>query len=241
MSAQGRGAPGIPQENYSTPAWCVRRLLEVAPWRDGATWPRSPRILEPCAGEGAIVRVLRAWYPMALIDAGDVRDTRDSLHAAGADRTAVGDATDMHCNWWRGWGNDLVITNTPFSLWQDFAARGLESTRWLALLLRLGALAHLGELPTPSVYVLPDRPNFVALWKCVQPDRPLGSQSLAKGCGWQAYYAPHDSTKGQRCPSCGGKVQRTSSDSSEYAWFVWGPQAPCVHILAKTSLEERKQ
>lgn len=187
------------------------------------------------------MRVLRAWYPTAHITTSDVRPTYQAQIDAGSSICHLHDASKPTLSWG---SQDLTLTNTPFSLWQDIASRQLPNTRWLALLLRLGALAHLGELPTPSVYVLPDRPNFVALWKCnaqeYAHDDGFSTRLMGGPCGWQEYRSPHESTRGKRCPSCGGKVQRTSCDSSEYAWFVWGPQAPCVHVLAKTSLEERK-
>ncbi len=187
MSARGRGAAVLPNEAYPTPAWCVRRLLEVAPWRDGATWPRAPRILEPCAGEGAIVRVLRGAYPLADIAAIEIRDgvhmPNTSVLACQADALSF------------AWpAQHLVLTNPPFSLWHEFARKGIASARWTALLLRLNAAAHLEDLPTPSLYVLPNRPSFV----------------------------------------------NGRTDACEYAWFVWGPQQPTVHILAKTPLAERK-
>ncbi len=193
MSARGRGAEVLPNEAYPTPAWCVRRMLEVAPWRDGASWPRSPRILEPCAGEGAIVRVLRGAYPSAVIEALEIRCvSHEAIRAAGISHAFIGlDALKLN---WETVGTDLCLTNPPFSLWHEFARKGIASARWCALLLRLNAAAHLEDLPTPSLYILPNRPSFV----------------------------------------------NGRTDACEYAWFVWGPQQPTVHILAKTPLAERK-
>lgn len=246
MSAEGRGARGIELDNYPTPSWCVRRMLEAAPWNAEGAATRP--ILEPCAGEGAIVRELKKAYPSSELCAWELRDTRAALYSAGANLTWIGDALASGTHWPAiEYGMGLCLTNPPFTLWHEFAKRAVACSRWTALLLRIGALAHCRRhgLPTPSLYVLPDRPSFVALWKCAGGGRVRREQEDTRfltnaPCGWQEYRDPNESTRGQRCPDCGGKISRTASDGSEYAWFVWGPQAPKVHILASTPLAERK-
>lgn len=231
MSCAGRGAERVESDNYPTPRWCVRRMLEAAPWDLAShAW-----IHEPCAGEGAIVRELRDAYDGASITAWELRDTRVDLYKVGASVAFIGDS--LKATWpTKDYGIDLVLTNPPFLLWRDFAERAIKCAQWTALLLRIGAAAHMTGLPTPSCYVLPDRPQFVALWKCAG-HRVSGDFET---CGWQEYRDPNESTRGRRCPSCGGKISRTASDGSEYAWFVWGPKAPSFEILASTPLHERK-
>lgn len=63
MSATGRGAVRHERDFYSTPAWCVDRLLDdILPQirvsrPDGVeTW------LEPCVGSGAIVEAVEAYF-----------------------------------------------------------------------------------------------------------------------------------------------------------------------------------
>ncbi len=240
MSATNRGAERIASDNYPTPGWCVRRLLERAPWglaggfHEGCAWLSGPRIIEPCAGEGAIVHQLRMAYPKAFITAWDIRPTCTELRESGA--TAVAQRVDSLL---QGWPRcDLVLTNPPFSLWQAFAKKGIEHGRWCALLLRVGAIAHLNGLPTPSMYVLPQRPAFVQSLKCKGRGHDI-SVTHSGGCGWRETISI-DAAPFIACPTCGGKVQRSSSDASEYAWFVWGPQLPKVVVLADTPLSERK-
>jgi hypothetical protein len=131
----------------------------------------------------------------------------------------------------------LVLTNPPFSLWHEFAEKSLKASTWTALLLRMGAAAHLEGLPTPSLYILPDRPIFAhkVSFSCGDSKMIPWNAATPRICG------NTDGCWSGR--SCGGAFvkRRAQSDASEYAWLVWGPQAPTVHILAKTPLAERKQ
>lgn len=74
MSATGRSDVRRLDDFYATPAWCVRRLLEgVNP--PGGLW------LEPCAGDGAIIRAveeMRAdvkWHAVEYCVVRCVRET----------------------------------------------------------------------------------------------------------------------------------------------------------------------
>jgi hypothetical protein len=249
MTATNRGAERVEHDNYPTPAWCVRRLLDVAPWDyqdELGDWRTPSCILEPCAGEGAIVRVLRDAYPRAYLCATDIREgVAPKLTQSGASWAC--DHVDA-AEWGKrdGIAADLEITNPPFLLWHSIAVASLawRKPMWLALLLRIGAAAHLSQeidgkrvtLPTPSLYVLPNRPNFVASFKCKGTNEAGGTIA---GCGWRMTLPITVAL--DECPRCGSKkLQRTTSDSSEYAWFVWGPQEPRVVVLADTPLAERK-
>lgn len=232
MSATGRGYDRIAADNYPTPVWCVRRMLEAAPWHRFDGREVRLKILEPCAGEGLIVKELRNTYPSSLIGANELRSdlaTQTALRGAGATTSVFGDAFNG-----TPWPQmDLVFTNPPFSLWHDFARKGLESAVWTALLLRIGAAAHLEGLPTPSLYILPNRPIFAHKIKCI-------GEFGKDGCGFETMI-PFNAAYSGPCPKCDGFVfRRAQTDASEYAWLVWGPQAPTVRILAKTPLSERK-
>lgn len=236
MSATGRGSERIESDNYPTPPWCVRRMLEAAPWDATAQFGSvlfQPKILEPCAAEGLVVRELRDHMPRATISAIELRDVGD-LRGAGADFWGTADALSEDLPWSN---YDLVLTNPPFSLWHEFAAKALKHSNWTALLLRIGAVAHLEGLPTPSLYPLPDRPIFAhkVSFSCgFSRMIPWNAETPAK-CG--------DDDHGDGNHLCGGLFvkRQAQSDASEYAWLVWGPQKPTVHVLAKTPLAERKQ
>jgi len=151
VSSTNRGSERRVDDAYETPAWCVRRLLEV--WQ-----PREGELVEPCCGSGQIVRCLpdRFWHtydvrlvvPVATHHV--TEDFLDCRGVIGADRIAA------------------VITNPPFSLAEEFIRHcdELFRTADLVFLLRLNFLGSAGRLKlwrdvgTPDVFVLPNRPSF---------------------------------------------------------------------------------
>lgn len=147
MSATGRNLAGNERQAtdfYATPPWLVRAILpclRVTPHR----------ILEPAAGDGAIVRELRAAYPSARIDEYEL--TR------GADFLAKEPRPEY----------DLVITNPPYALAERFVRHALRFRRSheseVVMLLRLNFLGGQKRAAwlracTPCVFVSPRRPSF---------------------------------------------------------------------------------
>jgi hypothetical protein len=169
--------PGNTYDPHPTPAWCVRRFLEAAYPRLSTNGPW----VEPCAGDGAIVRAVSAfpgldveWRAVELrpyeevgsrlLDS--VRHCRRGgtvLHAdvfspAAADLLA-GEVSDPHPS--------LVITNPPFALAEKVVR--LFRQQWClptALLLPLNWLGGgrrvdlWRDVGVPDLYVLPDRTSF---------------------------------------------------------------------------------
>jgi hypothetical protein len=127
---------------------------------------------------------------------------------------------------------DLVITNPPFSRAEAFVRHALAATApggTTALLLRLsflagGKRAALFRASPPDIYVLSTRPSFAAVVTCAAD---------ADDCGWKGVFDIGSPTP-KKCPACGGPVSKSTSDSSEYAWFVWGPgRGNRWHVLSK--------
>jgi hypothetical protein len=159
VSATNRGGRRSPADFYSTPEWCVRRLLEVVPLPGGA-W------LEPAAGDGAIVRAVGrtdiTW------DLWELRSSeRPALRrsAPGAEIT-IGDFLEKARAAQLGRKRYAVaITNPPFRLAQAFIDACLGCADTVVMLLRLNYLASKARWEfmsthTPDVYVLPNRPSF---------------------------------------------------------------------------------
>jgi hypothetical protein len=152
VSAAGRGAERREHDYYPTPAWCVRRIVEALGLPRG-TW------LEPSAGDGAIVREVRAHA--ARVVAMEIRaECRDDLVRSGADVLHLGDALVQP--WERA---DVVIGNPPYALADDFVRRALECAPHVVFLLRLNWLAARGRVGwlrdhTPDVWIMPERPSF---------------------------------------------------------------------------------
>ena len=68
MSSTNRGGQRMPDDDYATPAWATRAILPHLPTL------RRAHVVEPFAGEGAIVEVLLAEG----IPRGEARDTLKS-------------------------------------------------------------------------------------------------------------------------------------------------------------------
>lgn len=188
MSATGRTNKDGPiterleDDNYESPAWCVR-----------AVWPHvrpvSGHVLEPCAGRGAIVEVLCRG------DADKVLWSPSHVHAREIDqgregRVPLAQANKMACDWLaflEPVKPQLIITNPPYKHALEFASKAIAVQQphggTTCMLLRLNFLGsqkrgqwlrdHL-----PDVYVLSRRPSFVTY---VTANRISESKP-----GWQA-------------------------------------------------------
>ncbi len=159
MSATARSDVRVALDVYPTPAWCVHRLLEEVEL-PGGHW------CEPCAGDGAILRAVRDVRQDVTWSAIEIRsECRGALEAKGA-ATQIADA--LTCAWrLRPEPLSAVVTNPPYNLAEVFLAKALREAANVALLLRLDFLgserrAHLLRATPPDVYVLPNRPSFVA-------------------------------------------------------------------------------
>lgn len=159
MSSTNRGGKRSPADYYSTPAWCVTRLMEALKLPAGE-W------LEPAAGTGAIIRAVPrrdvTWTAWELRG-----ETRPDLSALiPSSRLNFGDflAAQRHGHL-EGRRYQVAMTNPPFSLAQDFIDASLAVSDTVVMLLRLNYLASKGRWEfmrtrTPDVYVLPNRPSF---------------------------------------------------------------------------------
>jgi len=146
MSSTGRGLARIANDYYPTPKWLVQAIISRL------AVPHS--ILEPACGDGVIVDVLKESFPLATICASDIVTGDDFLKT-------VPNPTF-----------DLIITNPPFSLAQQFVDRAMLWRRneesQVAMLLRLNFLgarkraAWWRSRPMPAVYVSPRRPRVLA-------------------------------------------------------------------------------
>ena len=154
MSSTNRGAERRTDDAYMTPAWCVRRLLDV--WRPRGT---SGILVEPAVGTGNIVRAIGtepfSWltYDVREVDpVGEMHVTGDFLKACPR----------------RSIDAEAVVTNPPYCLAEEFIrhSRVCFPRADLVFLLRIAFLASAARLPlwrdvgTPDLYVLPNRPSF---------------------------------------------------------------------------------
>lgn len=211
MSSTNRGAERQPDDFYETPAWAVRALLpQLTP---------GP-VIDPFAGRGAILDAVR-----------DVWGERccalelDAIRAAICGAKHYTERRDSFDE--RAWpSQEAVITNPPFARAMDAILRAAREAprRERAFLLRLNFLGSQGralfhrEHPA-DIHVLPKRPEFVASIKC----KAENTNGKRVGCGWTVVQMI-DMPRPGACPSCGSlDLQISTTDSCEYAWWIWGP------------------
>ena len=211
MSSTARGASRENLDFYPTPGWCVDLLLDalnVCP-----EW----RCLEPAAGDGAIVkRLLARGVPASGIGAVEIDPTRaEKVHEIVTCECSdfLKDPPIVGCH-------ELIVTNPPFALAADFAKTALflaGDRGTVALLLRLNWLgsqerAAFHRAHPSDILLLPKRPEFTASMSC---------SAKKKGCDYRETL-PIEAPRPRDCPKCGARTQCSTTDSIEYAWFVWG-------------------
>jgi hypothetical protein len=138
---------------YMTPPWCADIGARIAT-PDGTTC-----VLDPCAGEGALLDAVLRRKPVG------VHGIELDHGRAGPRGYTCGDALTLP--WPRC---DSVLMNPPFSLWQPFVEMALiHAPSRVVVLLRLGALAGqkraafwkgAAENWGITVHVLSKRPSF---------------------------------------------------------------------------------
>jgi hypothetical protein len=158
VSAKGRGSKVVKDENYPTPGWAVKRLMEALgndlPLFDSANW------LEPCVGEGAIVEAIGhtpLWETWDIRPECNATITGDVVEIAGLLKNPSHGRLQHF---------DVAITNPPFSLAMKILQALQPHCDHLIMLLRLNWLESeerhaqlVGNMP--DVYILPNRPPFV--------------------------------------------------------------------------------
>lgn len=150
-------------DHYPTPRWCTLALVEHVHRLGGPDWTTLRTVLDPAAGEGAILDVLheRGFETYGLeLDPGRAEAARDRGHKMGH-----GDALT------RSWPRtDFIVMNPPYSWANHFVQKAIEHQRFSAgrtyALLRLSFLEQTTarravlRAYTPDVLILPKRPVF---------------------------------------------------------------------------------
>lgn len=137
---------------YPTPPHVVRAILDFL--------PMVGPVLDPCAGDGAILRVVRDAWRLDTVGY-DIDPERNFTAHSGGHRDALSSEP---------WAEvPLIITNPPYSLALAFVERALREVAprrgTVAMLLRLSFLAgvkrwELHQDHPSDVYVLSSRPSF---------------------------------------------------------------------------------
>lgn len=238
MSATHRTKEDKPSgENWETPHWVVRRLLEELFLPTGL-W------VEPCAGNGRIIQAVEEDRPRQIT----WHAVENRAECANSLRN-LGIKLVMHCpvDFLAQWNPraiakklgrnvtsgekyfDVAITNPPFSKALEVAQKCLAIADHVVILQRnnwTGGGTNNGKndffrsMP-PDLLCLPDRVRFMLNGE--YPRYPEGSTN-GKG----------EDISGTMMPG----------DSIEYTWYYWSPtrvrEFGRYKNLASTSVEERK-
>lgn len=160
MSATNRGAVRRESDFYATPLETVYSFLDAY---DGIK--SSDSILEPSAGDGAIIKALRNRGYENHIDAVELREEERYNLIGYADRVHIGNFLTAE-----GLGPyDVVIGNPPYSIALEFIEKSLEVVRpggRVIMLLRTNFLESKARFqfwkdnPLSGLYCLHKRPSF---------------------------------------------------------------------------------
>lgn len=163
MSSAGRSARGGDGADYfPTPPWVVWRLLDRHP--EALTPHRAISALEPCAGDGSIVRAVDEHLRRTdrfLPDWTTVELRKGATPDLGTEHFEADYRTWVPPRWFQ-----LVITNPPFALAESILRRALTQGDVVAFLLRVGFLGSSDrvpfwrEFPDFGMRVVPDRISF---------------------------------------------------------------------------------
>lgn len=168
MSATNRGAERAAADFYPTPQGTTDAFIRWA----RVNLPPFRRVVDPCAGDGAILRVTEQYgyecagmeiRPEAAPDPGSHLAFRWGWQTADAlDGAAVAPWRDNAL----GGEGAVVITNPPYSLAREFVEAWAPHAFWSAWLLRLNfagsqrRAAWFRQHRPSHVLVLPKRPSF---------------------------------------------------------------------------------
>jgi len=153
MSSTNRGGKRLDKDEYQTPVWAVKKIV------DQVDWNQRIRFHEPCLGEGNIFNNIP--LPSDLKSWCDINEDQDYLKKLFLQK-------------------DLIITNPPYSLALEFLEKSLREAATVVYLLRLNFLESKERKPfwttwpLTHLFVLSERLSFV--WVC-SPGRKIG------GCG----------------------------------------------------------
>lgn len=169
MSRTKKGNARDPFDFYSTPEWCVHRLLEKAQFTSAGYW------LEPSAGNGAIVKALHSFKgnwaynspsPSNIYVVEVQEQFKEELQAL-TPHVHIGDFLkyDFTKSFKTGQKADVCIGNPPYNQALTMIQHAMKQANTVCMLLRINFLssekrAAWMQANVPDVYVLPNRPKF---------------------------------------------------------------------------------
>lgn len=147
-------------DNYPTPHWVVRRFLEYFVPLNSF----GPRWIDPAAGDGSIIKVIKNWCFDIKWTAVEIRDTKADLLSLGLDTNSIFIADFFDLDFEHRF--DVAIMNPPFSQYFDFICRCREIADWVISFQTVNMLGSTHrhawiQNDVPDMYVLPDRVSHI--------------------------------------------------------------------------------
>lgn len=190
MSATNRGSTIVSQEFYPTPKYTIKAILKEL------NLTKVLSFTEPCKGEGHIYKLI---------------DVPTKYYCELSEGTNYLTTTMPVV--------DLILTNPPFSLAQEFISKARTESDTVIMLQRVNFLGSQARKvfweknPPTHLFVLANRPKFIA--KC--PNKRLNEQGKRICNDSHSYQI---TSPAATCLTCGTPVS-PASDATEYAWFCW--------------------
>lgn len=163
MSRTKKGNSRDPFDFYSTPSWCVDRLLEKVTFTPG-NW------IEPTAGNGAIIKALLASPKLGQkptnIVAVELQDRFEEELKALVPNVFIQDYLSFDYSKVSSQKASLAIGNPPYKMALPIIQHAMTQAETVCVLLRINFLASEARADwmkknVPDVYVLPNRPKFI--------------------------------------------------------------------------------
>lgn len=160
ISATNRGSKRIDSDFYATPLSTIANFLHSYNIKNG-------NLLEPCAGNGNIIKALRQFYGYSNhITACEIREEEiQNLKHNGANEVYIGD----FLNYQPTTKFKTIISNPPYSIAQEIIEKCFEiadEDTEIIMLLRTAFLESKKRYnfwqkhPLNGLYVLSQRPSF---------------------------------------------------------------------------------
>lgn len=158
VSSANRGREREKDDLYETSFWLIEALVPRLQRLFEFQGTKAPYILEPCAGNGRIVRVLKHYFPKAVIHRWDINPHPEN------DRTQ-----DFLQDFTVGCLYDLIISNPPFMHAEAIIQKSqmlLNECGKVIMLERANFLGSKQREPwlrhnVPSQHFSPRRPSFL--------------------------------------------------------------------------------
>lgn len=160
MSATNRGSKRKESDFYATPKDCIENILNNLDLTN-----RGIYILEPSAGNGNVVQVLKTKYPNKHITSLELRDEEFESLKDVSDKVIIDNFLERNIKE----KYDIIIGNPPYSLAIEFVKKSLACLTEDGVLIFLLRTAFLEsksryefwqQYPLSGLYTLSKRPSF---------------------------------------------------------------------------------